>query len=90
MWGRRFKMSDSVTNKVILQELVARPGQSRYLLASHLGLPPSQLETNLNMLAEQGKVVKADVEGDEEPVFWASKTWLNGAPIRVPEVSESH
>jgi DNA-binding HxlR family transcriptional regulator len=66
-------MYDPLVISTIVGELLARPGQSKYLLASHLQVPPTVLERKLNQLTEQGMVVKAEVPGDDEPVFWASE-----------------
>lgn len=59
--------------KLILSELMTRPGQSKYLLASHMHVSPVELDAQLEELTRDGTIVRSDVAGDSEPVFWAAK-----------------
>lgn len=64
---------DLVGTSAIIRELMARPGQSRYLLASHMHVPPSVLGEQLQRLVDQGSLVASHAQGDNEPLFWAAE-----------------
>jgi hypothetical protein len=70
---RGVEMADPITTNLIITELFVRPGQSRYLLASHLKVPAEIVKGQLTELEHQGMVVSSQGEGDDEPTFWASK-----------------
>jgi hypothetical protein len=66
-------MPDLTATTAIIHALLERPGQSKYSLASSLLVPADVLEDQLGELLRDSLVVRADVEGDDEPVFWASQ-----------------
>ena len=65
-------MNEPFTDAIIT-ELFTRPGQSRFLLASHLNMSAEAVKDQLGELERQGLVVSSQGEGDDEPTFWASK-----------------
>lgn len=66
-------MADPTATTAIIHALLERPGQSKYSLASSLLVPADVLEGQLEELLSHSMVIQADVEGDDEPVFWASQ-----------------
>jgi hypothetical protein len=81
--------SNGIATGAILKALIETPGQSRYSLAAQLLASPAELDVKLVELVDEGLLIRGTVEGDEEPIYWASKDVVGEIAVDEPARAES-